>query len=1032
MTDPVGDEEAVRRLPFLARLPVPLQELVTRLFQSRSFEFGETIFAQGDRPDGMCVLVEGTVRVLVDHDGQEITLSRLGPGEWFGETSLLDGTDRTATVRASEPVRALWLDRLVFDSLLQLHPEVRDAFGDQARIELLHRFLRTHAAFEDLSLEAATAMFPMLEAIGVAEGVVVVQEGDVGGAMFFVEDGRLEVTATDGAERRQVGFLRAGDIFGERSLVTGERRVATVRALTAGKLLKLEPDSFRRLAEQFPGFARRIEEMAHGRDFRGEARVPLDFRQEILPGGLAEAVDAAAEVPPAPAASSAPSNPVSRRRRRQRFPFVQQLDEMDCGVACLSMIARWHGIDVSISWLRDVAATGPAGTSLRGLATAGSKIGLDVQPFKVSRDRVEDFALPAIIHWNAEHWVVLARLDGDRVELADPAIGVVTMSREELLRHWDGYAARVAPTGDAVEVPNGAPNLRWLRPFLLAHRRALVLALILALAAAAGEVALPLLVQLIVNDVVSHKATSAIDLIGLGILGLAVVGTAASLFQRLVLVGATARFDSDTLDFITERLLGLPMSYFASRRIGDIERRLTGAREIRRVVVQQGIQAVSAGAQVLVGVAIMFALSPELALAFVAVTPVYLLAMRYSTRRLRPLYASIEESFGRYASDQIDLLKGIETVKSTGTEIGLRRRLHGAFAELMGQTADSYRVIAGFGSVVQLISVLTYGLFVFLGALLANSGHLSVGAFVAFTVLVLMITSPLVFLLDAWDDVQISTVLLNRIADVLDHEPEQGFDTSGLIGVPTLEGRVQLRQVSYRPPDADEPVLADIDLDVPPGTTVAIVGRSGSGKTTLLRLLAGLIEPTSGAILYDRADSKTLRYGDLRRQVGFVLQHSYVFATSIADNIALGDDPVDREAVRAAAEIADLAELVERLPLGYDTPVGDRGLPLSGGQAQRLAIARALYRRPPVLLFDEATSALDTESEAVVKRNIDRLLEGRTAFVVAHRLSTIRNADVIVVLERGRLVEKGTHDELLDRRGVYFYLYSQQLSPADT
>jgi ATP-binding cassette subfamily B protein len=166
--------------------------------------------------------------------------------------------------------------------------------------------------------------------------------------------------------------------------------------------------------------------------------------------------------------------------------------------------------------------------------------------------------------------------------------------------------------------------------------------------------------------------------------------------------------------------------------------------------------------------------------------------------------------------------------------------------------------------------------------------------------------------------------------------------------------------------------------------------------------------------------------------VGFVLQHSYVFATSIADNIALGDDPVDREAVRAAAEIADLAELVERLPLGYDTPVGDRGLPLSGGQAQRLAIARALYRRPPVLLFDEATSALDTESEAVVKRNIDRLLEGRTAFVVAHRLSTIRNADVIVVLERGRLVEKGTHDELLDRRGVYFYLYSQQLSPADT
>jgi ATP-binding cassette subfamily B protein len=299
---------------------------------------------------------------------------------------------------------------------------------------------------------------------------------------------------------------------------------------------------------------------------------------------------------------------------------------------------------------------------------------------------------------------------------------------------------------------------------------------------------------------------------------------------------------------------------------------------------------------------------------------------------------------------------------------------------------------------------------------------------VAFTVLVLMITGPLVFLLQAWDDVQVSTVLLNRIADVLEHEPEQGFDTSGLDPVPTLEGRVQLRQLGYQPADAAEPILADIDLDVPPRTTVAIVGRSGSGKSTLLRLLAGLIEPTSGSILYDRADSRSLRYGDLRRQVGFVLQQPYVFAASIAENIALGDDPVDLEAAHSAAEIADLAELIERLPLGYDTPVGDSGLPLSGGQAQRLAIARALYRRPPVLLFDEATSALDTESEAIVKRNIDRLLEGRTAFVVAHRLSTIRNADVIVVLERGRLVEQGTHDELLSRRGVYFYLYSQQLS----
>ncbi len=1022
MTMSIDELEGLRQLPFLALLPPALSELASRLFRERTFAFGEVLFSEGDVPDGMYVIVEGTVRALVDHDGTEVSLARFGPGEFFGETSLLDGSLRTATVRASESVRALWLDRLVFDSLLELHPQVRDAFGDQARIQLLHRFLRTHVAFEDLSLEAATAMFGLLESVEVAAGTVVVQEGEPGGAMYLIEEGRLDATVGSGAASRVAGFLRTGDLFGERSLVTGEPRAATVRALTDARLLRLEAAGFRQLAERFPGFARRVDEMAAARDFQAEARVPLDFQDEILPGGVSQ------EAVPEPEEAHAPAPPAGRRRRHRRFPYVRQLDEMDCGVACLAMIAKWHGIDVSLPWLRDAAAAGPAGTSLKGLGAAATRIGLELTPFKVSRDRLAEFSLPAIIHWNSEHWVVLTRLDGDAVEVADPAIGVLTMSRPELDRHFDGYAASLTPTGEATDVPSGAPNVRWLQPFLKVHRRVLLGALALALAAAACEVALPLIVQLIVNDVIGRRSVSTIDLAGLGILGLALAGTAAALFQQLALVGATARFDSDTLEFITDRLLALPMSYFASRRIGDIERRVTGAREVRRVVVQQGIQAASSAAQVLVGLAIMFVLSWVLALAFIAITPLYLLAMRYSTTRLRPIYAGLEESFGRYASDQIDLLKGIETVKSTGTEDGLKRRLHGAFGDLMSRTTDSYRLVALFSSGVQLLSLLTYGVFVFLGALLAHAGHLSVGGYVAFSVLVLMITGPLVFLLDAWDDVQASTVLLNRIADVLDHEPEQGRDTSGLIGVPTLEGRVQLRQVGYHPVDAEEPILAGIDLDVAPGTTVAVVGRSGSGKTTLLRLLAGLIEPTEGAILYDRTDSRSLRYRDLRRQVGFVLQHSYVFASSIAENIALGDDPVDTDAVRAAAQIADLADLVERLPLGYDTPVGDRGLPLSGGQAQRLAIARALYRRPPVLLFDEATSALDTESEAVVKRNIDRLLEGRTAFVVAHRLSTIRNADVIVVLERGRLVEKGTHDELLSRRGIYFYLYSQQLS----
>ena len=1025
MTTLDGDRATVlERLPFLARLEPALRELVSRLFQLRTFGFGDTIVAEGEVPDGMYVLAAGSARVLVVHDGREMTLARLAPGDWFGETAILDKTTRTATVRASEPVSALWLDRVVFDALLELHPEIRGAFGDQARVEMLHRFLRTHAAFEDLSLEAASAMYPELRPVEVTAGTVLVTEGEPGGTMYLVEDGRLEATTGTGDSQLSIGFMRTGDILGERSLVTGEPCVATVRAVSDARLLALDRDAFRRLSEQYPAFARRVNEQAAGRNYLEEARVPLDFAKEILPGGITE--DPASrlaelEMPPGTGQGK------RRSRRKRKFAVIEQVDEADCGVACLAMVAGWHGVDVPMPWLREVAGTDQSGTTLRALAVTGRRIGLDVEPVKVSRDRLDDLNLPAILHWDSEHWVVLVEVGDRRVQVADPALGLQRMDREELDRHWDGYAARITPTGTIPEVPTGAPHLKWLVPFVFKHRRALIAALVLALVAAACEVALPLVVEHVVNAVIAHNSSSTIEILGLAMLGLAIGGTVAVLFQRLVLVRASASFDTDTLDFITTRLLGLPMTYFATRRIGDIERRLSGAREIRRLVIEQGVEALSAATQVIVGVAIMFVLSPFLAVLFLVAAPLYALTMRYASTRLRPLYAGIEHSYGRYSSDQIDLLKGIETVKSTGTEAGLRRRLQRAFADLTGRTIASYRTIAAFGSAVQLISLVMYSLFVTLAALQVKPNGLSVGGFVAFTVLVLLVTGPLVLLLNIWDDVQVSTVLLNRIADVLDHEPEQP-DEAELLAVPTLEGRVQLQNLGYQPPEASEPILEGINLDVAPGTTVAIVGRSGSGKSTLLRLLAGLLEPTTGTILFDRTDSQRLRYGDLRRQVGFVLQQSYVFAATIGDNIALGDEMPDADAVRWAAEVADLAELVERLPLGYDTPVGDRGLPLSGGQAQRLAIARALYRKPPVLLFDEATSALDTESESIVKRNIDRLLEGRTAFVVAHRLSTIRNADVIVVLERGRLIEHGTHDELLARKGVYFYLYTQQFS----
>jgi ATP-binding cassette subfamily B protein len=1037
----VSNRSVLDELPILRFLPEDVRTRIVRRFTPASFSFGSIIAEEGAPTDAWYVLVSGRARVVkrgVDADS-EVALNVLRSGDSFGEAELLNGAPRPTTVRASTDVLALRLDAADFRTLVDAQPDIRTYLELQLKHARLQMFFRHVPAFARLPPEAvAGVVLAEFEPVDLGADQVVYRHGDKAGPLYLIEEGRVRVVRHDGDQPTLVATLGAGESFGMVSALRGGTRTATVETITPVRLFTLSGAALERLGAALPAFRAVLDDWAAQHDVRKTAHVPPDIEQELLPAGAAaqQPVDdtqvdqSEADVDRSGEAPFAERGHFVKGARR-RVPFIQQIDEMDCGAACLAMVTRAFGRRVSLARIRQLVNTGLDGTSLRSICRAGEELGLATRSVKSSMSHLDQMPLPAIVHWDEYHWVVLADVGRRHASIVDPAGGRRRLSRAEFERKWSGYAALFDYTPAFEQAPQSTRLLSWMWPLARPHAGLLGQALGLAVVVSVLQMVLPIFTQVIVDRVLVDRDLPLLHLL-IAAMGATMVFIVASLIlQRYLLSFSAVRIDAASLDYLTRRLLALPMSYFASRRTGDLQRRMEGIRQVRDFLVQNGIAGITAVAQLVVTLAMMAVYSRWLTLVYLATAPLYALLMIMAARLLRPVFLDLEDAFSKYHSHQIDAIKGIETVKALGGESAFRRLLLEQFLRVSNKIFRSDFTAMTYEGAIEAVTFLSVALFLWAGAYEVLNGTLSIGGLVAFNSLVALSTVPIRNLLVLWDNLQRCDVLLNRLDDVFQHEPEQGHDRSALKPVRRLSGQVMLRGIGFRygGPEAP-PILEDITLDVPAGKVVAIVGRSGSGKTTLAKCMAGLLEPTAGTILYDGLDLKTLNYRDLRRQIGFVLQDSYLFTDTIARNIAFGDDEPDMDRVVWAAEAASAHEFISRLPFGYDTRIGESGLALSGGQRQRVAIARAIYNKPPILIFDEATSSLDSESERAVQRNVDTLLEGRTAFLIAHRLSTVQNADLIIVLERGKLVEQGTHDELLKRRGLYYYLASQQIGAA--
>lgn len=895
-----------------------------------------------------------------------------------------------------------------------------------------HRLPPGLLALDDAPFEMRKMIEGSLGAATHDLGAELVSQGAVPDTVHVVVRGRARATAIDhdGSET-QVRVLGRGELIAPEA-ATEERSQVSVRAAGDLQTLTLHGSVARALvalweptAALFAQSVLMLPPPRHRGPYTGPPKANLGEAEDSTGPGPTTSIPRS-DVGDAHPADAAEDWSGFAAGRAPKVPQVFGLDEMDCGAAALTAVCRAFGHPISIVAVREAVATAADGTSLLGLYRGAQELGLRAAMTTVSASRLDSLPLPALCHLDGNHWVVLESVSRRQVRVMDPIGSSGLIDRQSFEERFTGFALLCAPTPALVETPVASSGGAFFRPFLKAEWPAIATATVLGVGIAAATLAVPLSSKWVIENVIQSRDTGslvAILLVVLSVLGLAAVLT---ILQRYVITRAALRIDRASLDHVAGTLLALPVSFFANRRTGDIERRLNGLREVRSFFLIRGVGAFVALFQVIGAWAIMAYWDPRLPAVYLVVIPFYITLMYFSKRKLRPAFQSLEESWGRYKSRQIDAIRGIDTVKAGGAEQQLQRRLAGQFDDLAGRLFSADFTIMLYEGALAIVALVPLSLAITYGSYQVVEGTIPISEFVPFLSLVMITSAPLTQLLAMWDVFQQGRVLLDRLGEFVDHAPEQTTVTEAL--PERLSGDIRFERVSFRHPgSADQWVLREVSLQARPGEVVAIVGRSGAGKSTLLALLAAMLQPQAGRITCDGADLAEVDLQDYRRRLGVVLQDSHLFDGTIAENIAFGEDEIDQDRVRRAAAAATADTFVSRLPLRYHTRVGERGTRLSGGERQRICVARALYRDPAVILLDEATSALDSESEVALQTSLRSAFTGRTVFVVAHRLSTVRDADQILVLDEGRVVERGTHQDLLDRQGLYYELAANQV-----
>ena len=725
---------------------------------------------------------------------------------------------------------------------------------------------------------------------------------------------------------------------------------------------------------------------------------------------------------PAPAPSPA-SALAAAAEARGEFPLIPAEGEAAEALAAVEMLARHFGTTFHRHVVERAlrASSGPIGPAQLGAIL--ELAGLGSRRLQMPARRLSNDELPALVRVRGALAVVHG-VHGRTIRAASPRLGRVEAEPEELDADADGAVDVLEVTGERT-ARAARLDLSWFLPALAAHRRALIEVFVASFFVQLLTLGNPLIIQVIIDKVLVQNSLPTLNVLGVLLLVVAVGEVILGGLRTYLFVDTTNRIDVTLGSRIIDHLYRLPLAYFQRRRVGEIASRVGELENIRQFLTGTALTVVLDAVFSVVYVAVMLFYSVPLTLTALATVPVLLAATFLVSPWLQRMIRARAERHAETQAHLVETLTGIQTIKAQSLEMHSRWEWHARYTRFIRQGFKTVLTATTFRQFSTLLNHISELAVLWVGAYLVLGNQLTLGQLIAFRIVAGYVTNPLLRLGSVWQEFQEVNLSMERLRDVMDAAPEQTVEQQRKIPMPEITGAVRFDGVTFGYAPGTR-IVSHVTGDVPAGALVAVVGGSGSGKSTLLKLLARLYAPDEGRVLVDGYDVAKVELYSFRRQIGLVLQDNLLFDGTVQQNIALGKPDAPPEAIIAAARAAEAHDFIMELPEGYNTPIGEQGRGLSGGQRQRVAIARILLQDPRLVILDEATSALDYPTERQVCLNLARILQGRTVFLVTHRLRSVEHADLILFLEQGRLVESGQHADLMARRGRYYSLYQQQ------